>query len=303
MPKKGLARFFFRGLVTLLPVLLTVVVFGLVLQMVDRYVTGPINSMIYWSLERNALGWEALDRFRIYPFDKKYLDPTQLPLDLQDIARASPEGYSDAEFLNALNTYRHEHLSFLRDLEELGVHEQRLRDDVRRIVHPLVGVVISLLLVLWLGWLVGGFLGRRIVQRLDRAMHVIPIVKSVYPYSKQLVEFFFAESKIEFDRVVCVPYPSRGLWSIGFVTSTGLRTLFEETGERRVSVFVPSSPMPMTGYTIFVPEEALVPLPLSVDEALRIVMTGGVLLPTSEQLEALGEGGDDPEASEEVAHG
>ena len=68
----------------------------------------------------------------------------------------------------------------------------------------------SLLLVLWLGWLVGGFLGRRTVQKLDQGLNLIPIVRSIYPYSKQLVEFFFAEKQIEFDTVVSIPYPSAG---------------------------------------------------------------------------------------------
>ncbi len=283
-PKQGLARSFFRGLVTLLPVLLTIVIFGLVFQMVDRYVTGPINTAIYWFLEGNGLGWKALDSFHVVPFDKKYLDPNLLPVDLQDIGRANAQGYSDPEFLNALNRFRHDHLSFFRDLTELGIHRERLRSDVQRIVPPFVGVIVSLLLVLWLGWLVGGFFGRRLVRRLDDALHVIPVVKSVYPYSKQLVEFFFAENKVEFDRVVGVPYPSAGLWSVGFVTSNGLRSLRRATGKRLVTVFVPSSPMPMTGYTVCIEEERLIPLPMSVDEALRIIMTGGVLLPSSEQV-------------------
>ena len=277
--QSGLARFFLRGVVTLAPVVLTIVVFGLLFQVVNRYVTGPINSVIYWSLENTALGWKGLDRLRIDPFDKAYLDPNLLPLDLQDTARSSPEGYSYPHFQNQLRDYRHEHLGFFRDLEELAINKRRLRDDVRRLVNPLFGVLVSLLLVLWLGWLVGGFVGRRIVQRLDRAMHVIPVVNAVYPYTKQLVDFFFAERKLEFDTVVAVPYPSPGIWSLGFVTGSALRSMREETGLNLVSVFVPSSPMPMTGYTIFLEGERLIPMPISIDEALRITMTGGVLVP------------------------
>src|SRR5262245_35245914 len=90
--RSGVAGFFLRGVVTLLPVVLTLVIFGLLFQMVDRYVTGPINSVIYWSLERNALGWQTLEALGIDPLAGDYLDPDRLPLELQNLARAAPEG-------------------------------------------------------------------------------------------------------------------------------------------------------------------------------------------------------------------
>lgn len=292
-PRKqpGLVRFFLRGIVTLAPVVLTLVVFGLLFQMVNTYVTGPINRVIYWTLEGTGPGWRALGWMSIDPYEKKYLDPSLLTIDLQDVARVQPEGYSSPEFLNALRLHRHEHASFFRSLDELAINDERLRRDVQGVVHPLIGLVLSLLLVLWLGWLVGSFVGRSIVARLDRTLHLIPVIKSIYPYSKQLVEFFFAEKKIEFDTVVAAPYPSPGVWSMGFVTSKGLRTLREETGKRLVGIFIPSSPMPMTGYTIFLEIDRVVPLPLTVDQALRIVMSGGVLVPPEQRVD----GSDDPE--------
>ena len=283
--QKGVVRFFLRGLVTLAPVVLTVMVFGLLFQMVNRYVTRPINNAIYWSLEKNSFGWDALARLDIDPYDLDNLDIDVLPLDLRDEQRANTAGYASPAFVNALALYRAENESFFKDYEELCIDEGRVRGKVENVVHPLIGVVLSILVVLWMGWMVSGFLGRRIVARLDHAMHVIPVIKSVYPYSKQLVEFFFAEKKIDFDTVVCVPYPSPGIWSIGFVTSSALKTLREATGHRLVSIFIPSSPMPMTGYTIFIEYHRIVPLPISVDEALRITMTGGVLVPTREKVD------------------
>lgn len=283
---KGIGGFFLRGLITVLPVVLTLVVFGLLFQMVDRYVTGPINATIYWSIEGNGLGWKLLERFGIDPLDSEYLDPELLPLELQTLARR-PEGFAGPEFLDRLSVHRNEHLSFLRDLEDLAISRAKLRADVTGHIHPLIGVVLSLLLVLWLGWLVGGFVGRRIVTKLDEGMQMIPVVKSVYPYSKQLVEFFFAEKQIEFDTVVAVPYPSPGIWSIAFVTSSSMKTLREETGKELISAFVPSSPMPMTGYTIFIEADRAIPLPITIDEALRITMTGGVLIPPAEKVDDL----------------
>ena len=276
--RSGLARFFVRGLITLGPAVLTIVVFGLLLQVVDRYITGPINNVIYWALEDNTVGWMGLRRLGVDPFDKAYLDPGKLPLDLQDMARASGSGFSDPKFVERLDRYREHELSFFVELDVLAINSDRLRADVQRLVPPYVGIALSFLVVLWLGWLMGGFVGRRIVQRLDKMMHIIPVVNAVYPYSKQLVEFFFADRKMEFDTVVIVPYPSEGLWSIAFVTSSSMKTLRDATGKRLVTVFIPSSPMPMTGYTIFVEASRVIPMSLSVDEALRITMTGGVLI-------------------------
>jgi uncharacterized membrane protein len=263
-------------------VVLTLVVFGLLFQMVTRYVTGPINAVIYWSLERNAAGWQALDWIGIDPLASDYLATNLLPVDLQSLASTSPGGFNDLRFQEALALHRHDHLGLLRDPDDLAIQAERLRDDVRAHVPPIIGVLLSLLLVLWLGWLVGGFVGRRFMQHVDRTMTLIPIVKSVYPHSKQLVEFFFEKKKLAFDTVVAVPYPSEGFWAVAFVTNGSLRSLDAATGKELLAVFLPSSPMPMTGWTVFVDSKRVVPLPLTVDEAVRIIMTGGVLLPPQE---------------------
>ncbi|HED64213.1 MAG TPA: DUF502 domain-containing protein [Planctomycetes bacterium] len=283
---RTLGGFFLRGLVTLLPVVLTIVVFGLLFQMVNRYVTGPINDAIYWSLERNALGWKALDELNIDPLSLDYLARDEVDDDdILDLVRT--RSWSDPYVIDQLQIKRSQRLSFFRDLDALWIDHEKLRSSVAGVVHPVIGVLISILVVLSLGWTVGGFVGRRIVQSLDQAMHKIPGVRSVYPYSKQLVEFFFAEKKLEFDTVVAVPYPSPGIWSIAFVTGDSLRTVREQTGKPLITCFVPSSPMPMTGYTIFVDAARVIPLPISVDEALRITMTGGVLVPPHETVELL----------------
>ncbi len=194
----GLQGIFFRGLVTVLPVVLTVVVFGLLLQGLNQYVVAPINRAIYWTLEHNALGWRGLEWIGIDPADRKYLDEARLPVELRDLIRASPAGTADPAFQEGLDAHREQHLGLLYDFDDLAIDRTRLRDDVKAAVHPLVGVAVSILVVVWLGWLVGGFLGRQFMQRVDRALHLIPIVKSVYPYSKQLVDFFFADNELEF---------------------------------------------------------------------------------------------------------
>jgi uncharacterized membrane protein len=118
----------------------------------------------------------------------------------------------------------------------------------------------------------------------ERFFAKIPLVRSIYPYAKQLVDFFLAERSFDFDTVVAVPYPRHGLYSMGFVTSSAMKTLRKTSGDNLISIFIPSSPMPMTGYTIFVPVEEVVPLPITVDEALRTIVSGGVLIPPHERV-------------------
>ena len=153
-------------------------------------------------------------------------------------------------------------------------------------------VTLSLLVVLGaillIGWWLGGFLGRRIYAVFDRILHHTPVVSAVYPHLKQITEFFLgSDAVVEFERVVAVPYPRAGIYSLAFVTGSSMRSLHAATGKDLISVFIPSSPMPITGYTLFVPREDLVTVNLTVEEALRTVISGGVLLADSERFREL----------------
>lgn len=280
-------NFFLRGIITILPAVLTLFILVTVVQFAQNYVTTPINSTIYWLLEGNALGWKVLKSVDINPLADEFLDPDVLPQDVQESLRNS--GINSPAFENELDILREPEMGFFRDLHGLAVNPYKLRREVRAIVHPLVGVLVSLLVVLTLGYFTSGFLGRRMIATVDRAAQNLPIIRSVYPYTKQLVEFFAAETEFDFDTVVAAPYPSKGVWCIAFVTSPGLKTVHEALGARYVSVFVPTSPMPMTGFTVFIREDRLIPLPLSVDEALRVTVSAGVLIPAAEQVQDIEE--------------
>src|SRR5262249_33807274 len=108
------------------------------------------------------------------------------------------------------------------------------------------------------------------------------VFKQVYPHVKQVVDMIFGEKQIAFKRVVLVEYPRKGIWSVGFVTSAGMRDVGEFAGERVLTVFIPSTPTPFTGFTITVKESEAMSAPITVDEALRFVLTGGVLVPTKQ---------------------
>ncbi len=288
MPPAGKKRrksFFLRGLVTVLPPVLTIFILFTVVRFADTYVTGPINSVIYWSLEENALGWKILAKLGIDPLDPAFVDADALP---DELRRSLEEnGRNSDAFRRDLEIARAPHLGWFFDLEDLWIDPEKLRSEVKKDVHPLIGVLLSVLVVLTLGYFTSGFLGRRALASFDKYAHQVPIIRAVYPYTKQLVEFLLSEKELRLETVVAAPYPSPGLWSIAFVTSGGLKTIRERTGGRYVSVFVPSSPMPMTGYTVFIEADRLIPLPISVDEALRITVSAGVLIPPHENVEAL----------------
>ncbi len=147
-----------------------------------------------------------------------------------------------------------------------------------------VSVAFIIITILLIGLWFSGFVGRRIYRAFERTLEKLPIVKAIYPHIKQITEFFFGENKqIEFQGVVAVQYPRIGIYSIGFLTGSSSKAINDAEGGELLSVFIPSSPMPVTGYTIFVPKDQMVHLDLTVDEALRTVISGGLLLPSKEQ--------------------
>ncbi|MBM3977480.1 MAG: DUF502 domain-containing protein [Planctomycetes bacterium] len=277
------AAFFLRGIAALLPVALTAFVFITIFRFANDYVTRPINRVIYWSLESNALGWKLLEGLGVDPYAAGMIARDDLPPALHDIA--DRHGIASSELMTALQVERAAHAGFWRDLEALHVDALRLRARVEDLVHPLIGAVLSLMLVLWVGWLVTSLLGRLVIARIERGLLSMPGVRAVYPYSKQLVEFFFQEDKrknLEFQSVVAVRYPSPHVWSYGFLTNRAPRSLQQATGQELVSVFIPSTPLPMSGFTINVPQSELIVLQISVDDALKLIVTGGVILPPHE---------------------
>src|SRR5690606_22650857 len=139
----------------------------------------------------------------------------------------------------------------LRAMVGLAIDGEKMSRAVKKVVPPLIGILASLLLVITLGYLASGYLGRRLVSGVDRALYTVPVVRSIYPYTKQVVEFFLSEKEIDLGTVVAAPYPAEGIWSIGFVTSSGLKSVHAGAGGKFVSVYIASSPVPMTGYTVF----------------------------------------------------
>jgi uncharacterized membrane protein len=149
----------------------------------------------------------------------------------------------------------------------------------------LLGVGLAIVLIYILGVFVGNLLGRTAWRIAEVAVMKIPLVRAIYPAVKQVTDFLLSERTAQFQgsKVVAVEPHEKGIWSIGLVTGEGLRPLTEATGRQMISVFVPSSPTAFSGYVLMVPRESVVELPLKVEEAMRLLVSGGVISPDSDK--------------------
>lgn len=146
---------------------------------------------------------------------------------------------------------------------------------------PGLGVVILVLLVLLVGWAVHHAVGRRLVQTWDRALSRFPLTRRVYNAGSQIVQAVLTADRRVFSRAVLVPYPSEGLWAVGFVTNEETPLFSEVVGEPCLSVFVPTTfSVPPSGYLIVIPETRVRPLDVGVEDAFKFVVSAGAVLPS-----------------------
>ena len=246
-------RFFFRGLVVLLPSVLTLWLVVKAYQFIDTAIAQPINAGLRVTLNNTARAWPAL-----HGWDT--IQPTGKEIVTARIERGL-DSSADARLAHELRAAR---------IEAWWTSHWYMNR---------IGLVVAILAVYIAGRILGGFFGRRIYRKIESVMTTVPILKQVYPYLRQIVDFLFGEEKTtRFNRVVAVEYPRKGLWSVGFLTGVSMRQISDHAGDA-VSVFIPSSPTPFTGYTIVVPRADIIDLPITVEEAIRYAVSAGVLVP------------------------
>ena len=148
----------------------------------------------------------------------------------------------------------------------------------------LTGLVVAIVLIYLGGRVLGSFMGRYVFHRLERLFKAIPGFKQVYPHVKQMVDLIMGDSQMAFRRVVLVEYPRKGIWTIGLVTSSSIKSIAEQVQADVLTIFIPTSPTPFTGFTINVPAAECVDVDMSIDQALRFVITAGVLVPEGHEM-------------------
>jgi uncharacterized membrane protein len=163
----------------------------------------------------------------------------------------------------------------------LAIIPQQYRPEELLGFHiPGLGVILTFVVLFVTGMLAANFVGRYVVGGWESLMDRIPVVRSIYSAAKNFAEIVFSDSSESFKKVLLIEYPRKGLYSIAFQTSSALGEVQGRTGEEVVCCFVPTTPNPTSGIVIMVPRKDITILDMDVDEALKMVISLGVVVPT-----------------------
>jgi len=144
---------------------------------------------------------------------------------------------------------------------------------------PGLGVILTIAVLLLTGVLAANFVGRAFVGGWESLLERIPVVRSIYSAAKNFAEIVFSDSSQSFKNVLLIEYPRKGLYSLAFQTATELGEVQGRTGLDVVSCFVPTTPNPTSGFIIIVPRGDITVLDMDVDEALKMIISLGVVVP------------------------
>lgn len=259
-----------RGLGVLVPPLLTVLIFIWIGTTVSQYVLRPLANMSGEALVR-LVGDIRTDLPRPRPGQREVSvaggvywladDERFIPLYVYDTVRTSSD--DPVSPLTSLNVYRrYVELKYLRP-------------------YFMVPFFLSIfILVLYLlGKFLAAGIGRLFLGLFEWMVTRVPVVRSVYSGVKQVSDFMFTEREIEFTRVVAVEYPRKGIWSLGFVTGESFLDIRAAANDQVVAVFIPCSPVPLTGFTINCLRSECIDLNITFDQACQFAISCGVVVP------------------------
>ncbi|MBO9449537.1 DUF502 domain-containing protein [Tropicibacter sp. R16_0] len=144
-----------------------------------------------------------------------------------------------------------------------------------------VGVIFFLIFTVIVGWIAKGLIGRSLIHFAEGLVDRMPVVRSIYSGIKQISETVFAQTERSFEKACLIQYPRRGIWAIGFVSTDAKGEVADraETGGNLVSVFVPTTPNPTSGFLLFFPEEDIIYLDMSIEDAAKLVISAGLVYP------------------------
>lgn len=146
-----------------------------------------------------------------------------------------------------------------------------------------VGLIFFLIFTIFIGWIAKGLIGRSLISFAEGLVNRTPVVRSIYSGIKQISETVFAQSERSFEKACLIQYPRRGIWAIGFVSTQAKGEVAEraETGGDLISVFVPTTPNPTSGFLLFFPQEDVIELEMSVEDAAKLVISAGLVYPNA----------------------
>ena len=285
----------FRGLAVVMPPLLTIVLFLWAWNTIDSYVLGPIEAslrhVIVWGIQdiredreivEEIAGDESARARRKKDGDhtvyttaegKRYvrINKSWIPREVFERVESSP-GQTRPTTASAYY-HRYVQLRYLRR------------------IYLIPAFLTLFILVLYLvGKLLAAGVGRILWNYVESLIDRLPIIRNVYSSVKQVTDFAFSDNEIAYTRVVAIEYPRKGLWSIGFVTGESFLDIRTAANEPVLSVLMPTSPMPATGFTITVPKSETIDINISIDQAIQFCVSCGVVIPPHQQQKNMIEG-------------
>lgn len=265
---RNFKTYFFRGMAALLPTVLTVWLFIQFYQFVQTHVSSHINR-----------GMVRIMVFA-YPYYPHVSDDDVAAY----VKNKNPELIAAPDEL----------AKRVRDPEVLRHVRIAAAEEFWVYGHGQVaGFLIAFVAVVFFGAFMASFVGKAIWRMFERTLTSAPIIRKIYPYIKQVTDFFLARQKLAFSRVVAIEYPRKGTWSVAMVTGKGLKKIVQKSDKEYLTVFVPTSPTPFTGYVIMLEKDGVIDLNMTIEEALRFTISGGVIGPEAfEDYEAKKETGD-----------
>jgi uncharacterized membrane protein len=282
-PVNPFRRVVLRGLAVLLPPLLTIVIFVWIGNTVVVYLLEPLESGANWVLYQGIVdvrsdlplddpqGGTSLVDNVVY---KQVADDKFVPKSVYDAVRAGRGSTAMPDTAEAIYQ-RYVQITYLK----------------RHIVVPVFLSLFTLLLYL-LGKFLAAGMGRFFWQQFERIIHRLPIVRNVYSSVKQVTDFMFSEREIEYTRVIAVEYPRKGIWSLGMVTGESLLDISSAANEAVMSVLIPTSPAPFTGFTVTIKKSEAVDLNLTIDQAFQFIVSCGVVVPSHQMRRLLADDAD-----------
>jgi len=312
--KRGVTAIFVRGLAITLPSILTVAILLWAAGLVMDYVVNPVSGLVRYSIgqairEDVAADSPGLSTPKIRPeldfVGINYLvrddaaaelaalnagDAVLTAADLNDaglggdvFVRMPPRAVPYRDFARVARALPADDVPD----KAIGLYAELATEKYFQSSFLLstLAVVLALLAIYFVGRLVGVRVGAWLVKKVENdVLGRLPVISRVYGSVKQVTDFLFAERQIEYNSVVAVEYPLEGVWSIGFVTGQSMKGTVEAAGEPLYSILMPTSPMPMTGFTISAPRSKVRELDLTVEQAFQFCLSCGVLVPPQQAL-------------------
>ena len=149
------------------------------------------------------------------------------------------------------------------------------------VLNLLVGLTVPLTCILLIGLMARNIAGRWLLDIGEQLLQAIPLAGSVYKTLKQLLETLLKDSNGKFRRVILVEYPRRGMWALAFVTGSMNADIQAQMSERMLSIFIPTTPNPATGWYAIVPEDEVMDVSMSIEDAFKVIVSGGIVNPGS----------------------